>query len=128
MHPQDLRYHKEHTWIRVSGKKGTIGITDYAQDALGDIVYIDLPEVDASVEANTEVSEIESTKSTSSVISPVSGRVLEVNEELSETPEIINEDPYEKGWIAVIELENPSEVDDLLDASEYGKLVDEESK
>jgi len=128
MHPQDLRYHKEHTWVRVSGKKGTIGITDYAQDALGDIVYIDLPEVDAAVEANTEVSEIESTKSTSSVISPVSGRVLEVNEELSETPEIINEDPYERGWIAVIELENPSEVDDLLDASEYGKLVDEESK
>jgi glycine cleavage system H protein len=128
MHPQDLRYHKEHTWVRVSGKRGTIGITDYAQDALGDIVYIDLPEVDAAVEANTEVSEIESTKSTSSVISPVSGRVLEVNEELSETPEIINEDPYERGWIAVIELENPSEVDDLLDASEYGKLVDEESK
>jgi glycine cleavage system H protein len=128
MHPQDLRYHKEHTWVRVSGKRGTIGITDYAQDALGDIVYIDLPEVDAAVEANTEVSEIESTKSTSSVISPVSGRILEVNEELSETPEIINEDPYERGWIAVIELENPSEVDDLLDASEYGKLVDEESK
>jgi len=128
MHPQDLRYHKEHTWVRVSGKKGTIGITDYAQDALGDIVYIDLPEVDASVEANTEVSEIESTKSTSSVISPVSGKILEVNEELSETPEIINEDPYERGWIAVIELENPSEVDDLLDASEYGKLVDEEPK
>jgi len=128
MHPQDIRYHKEHTWVRVSGKKGTIGITDYAQDALGDIVYIDLPEVDASVEVNTEISEIESTKSTSSVISPVSGRVLEVNEELSETPEIINEDPYERGWIAVIELENPSEVDDLLDASEYGKLVDEEAK
>jgi len=128
MHPQDLRYHKEHTWVRVSGKRGTIGITDYAQDALGDIVYIDLPEVDTAVEANTEVSEIESTKSTSSVISPVSGRILEVNEELSETPEIINEDPYERGWIAVIELENPSEVDDLLDASEYGKLVDEEPK
>jgi len=128
MNPQDLKYHKEHTWVRVSGNKGTIGITDYAQDALGDIVYIDLPEVDSSVEANTEISEIESTKSTSSVISPVSGRVLEVNEELSETPEIINEDPYGKGWIAVIELENPSEADDLLDAGDYGKLVDEESK
>ena len=75
MNPQDLKYHKEHTWVRVSGNKGTIGITDYAQDALGDIVYIDLPEVDSSVEANTEISEIESTKSTSSVISPVSGRV-----------------------------------------------------
>ena len=128
MNPQDLRYHKEHTWVKVSGKKGTIGITDYAQDALGDIVYIDLPEVESSVEANTEITEIESTKSTSSVISPVSGRVMEVNEELSETPEIINEDPYGKGWIAVIELENPSEVENLLDASEYGKLVDEESK
>ena len=128
MNPQDLKYHKEHTWVRVSGNKGTIGITDYAQDALGDIVYIDLPEVDSSVEAETEISEIESTKSTSSVISPVSGRVLEINEELSETPEIINEDPYGKGWIAVIELENPSEADDLLDAAEYGKLVDEESK
>jgi glycine cleavage system H protein len=128
MNPQDLKYHKEHTWVRVSGNKGTIGITDYAQDALGDIVYIDLPEVDSSVEANTEISEIESTKSTSSVISPVSGRVLEINEELSETPEIINEDPYGKGWIAVIELENPAEADDLLDAADYGKLVDEESK
>jgi len=128
MHPQDVRYHKEHTWVRVSGKKGTIGITDYAQDALGDIVYIDLPEVDSSVEASTEITEIESTKSTSSVISPVSGRVIEINEELSETPEIINEDPYGKGWIAVIELDNPGEIDDLLDASEYGKLVDEESK
>jgi len=128
MHPQDIRYHKEHTWVRVSGKKGTIGITDYAQDALGDIVYIDLPEMDSSVEAGTEIAEIESTKSTSSVISPVSGRVLEVNEELSESPEIINEDPYGKGWIAVIELDNPAEIEELLDASEYGKLVDEDSK
>jgi len=128
MNPQDYRYHKEHTWVKVSGKKGTMGIMDYAQDALGDIVYVDLPEVDSTVEANTEISEIESTKSTSSVISPVSGRIIEVNEELSESPEIINEDPYGKGWIAVIELDNPSEVDDLLESSEYGKLVEEDSK
>lgn len=127
MHPQDIRYHKEHTWVRVSGKKGTIGITDYAQDALGDIVYIELPEIDSAIEACTEITEIESTKSTSSVISPVSGRIIEINEELSETPEIINEDPYGKGWIAVIELDNPGEIDDLLDAADYGKLVDEES-
>lgn len=128
MNPQDLRYHKEHTWIRISGNRGTIGITDYAQDALGDIVYIDLPEVDSPVEASTEMSEIESTKSTSSVIAPMSGRVIEVNEELSETPEIINDDPYGKGWIAVIELDNPAEADDLLDANDYKKLVEEESK
>ena len=128
MNPEDVRYHKEHTWVKVSGRKGTIGITDYAQDALGDIVYIDLPEVDSDVEANSEISEIESTKATSSVISPVSGKVLEVNEDLLETPEIINEDPYEKGWIAVIEIDNDSELDDLMDAAEYGKYVEEESK
>ena len=128
MNPDDIRYHKEHTWVKVSGKKGTIGITDYAQDALGDIVYIDLPEVDVSVEANSEISEIESTKATSSVISPVSGKVIEVNEELSESPEIINEDPYGKGWIAVIEIDNSFELDDLMDASEYEKYVEEEAK
>ena len=128
MNPEDVRYHKEHTWVKVSGRKGTIGITDYAQDALGDIVYIDLPEVDSDVESNSEISEIESTKATSSVISPISGKVLEVNEDLLETPEIINEDPYDKGWIAVIEIENDSELDDLMDAAEYGKYVEEESK
>jgi glycine cleavage system H protein len=128
MNPDDIRYHKEHTWVKVSGKKGTIGITDYAQDALGDIVYIDLPETDATVEANSEISEIESTKATSSVIAPVSGKIVKVNEELAETPEIINEDPYGKGWILVVEMEDPSEVDDLMDVGEYEKHVEEESK
>jgi glycine cleavage system H protein len=128
MNPEDVKYHKEHTWVRVSGSKGKIGITDHAQDALGDIVYIDLPEVDSTVEANNEISEIESTKATSSVISPVSGKVLEVNEDLSESPEIINEEPYDKGWIAVIELDDPSELHDLMDAAEYTKYVEEESK
>jgi glycine cleavage system H protein len=128
MNPDDLRYHKEHTWVKVSGRKATIGITDYAQDAMGDIVYIDLPEVDADVEANGEIGEIESTKSTSSIIAPVHGRIHEVNEELAESPEILNEDPYGKGWIAVIELDDASEIDDLMDASEYSKYVEEESK
>lgn len=128
MNPEDLRYHKEHTWVKASGKKATVGITDYAQDALGDIVYIDLPEVDANVEVNSEIGEIESTKATSSIISPVSGRVTEVNEELSESPEIINEDPYGKGWIAILEIDDVSELDDLMDASEYEKYVEEEKK
>jgi glycine cleavage system H protein len=128
MNPDDVKYHKEHTWVRVDGKKGTIGITDYAQDALGDIVYIDLPEIGTSADADREVSEIESTKATSSVISPISGKVVKVNEELSESPEVINEDPYGKGWVAVIELDNPSEVDDLMDASDYEKYIEEESK
>ena len=128
MNPDDVKYHKEHTWVKLSGKKGTIGITDYAQDALGDIVYIDLPELDATVEANSEMSEIESTKATSSVISPVSGKIIKVNDDLAESPEVINEDPYGKGWIAVVEIENPSESDDLMDSSDYEKYVDEEAK
>ena len=128
MNPDDLKYHKEHTWVKVSGRKATIGITDYAQDALGDVVYIDLPEVDTDVEINSEIGEIESTKATSSIIAPVSGKVTEVNEDLSESPETLNEDPYGKGWIAIIELEDASEQDDLMDASEYTKYVEEEVK
>ncbi|MEW6003015.1 MAG: glycine cleavage system protein GcvH [Nitrospirota bacterium] len=128
MYPDDLKYHKEHTWVKVSNKRATVGITNYAQEALGDIVYIDLPEVDTTVEINSEIGEIESTKATSSIISPVSGRVIEVNEELSDSPEIINEDPYGKGWITVFEMQDASELDDLMDASEYEKFIEEEAK
>ena len=128
MNPEDFRFHKEHTWARVSGKKATIGITDYAQESLGDVVYIDLPETDIEVTANTELTEIESTKATSTVIAPVSGTVIEVNEKLADTPEIINEDPYGKGWIAVIKMDNPVEIDDLMDSEEYDAYVEEESK
>jgi glycine cleavage system H protein len=128
MNPEDLKYHKEHTWARVSGKKATIGITDYAQKALGDIVYIDLPEVDSNIEFNSEIGEIESTKATSSIISPLTGRIIEVNEDLTESPETINEDPYGKGWIAIVEIDDVAEVNDLMDASEYEKYVEEEKK
>ncbi len=128
MNPENLKYHKEHTWVKVSGKRATIGISDHAQEALGDIVYIDLPDAETTVEANSEIAEIESTKATSSVIAPVSGEVIEVNEELSESPEIINEEPYGKGWIAVLEIEDESELDDLMDAPEYERYLEEEAK
>jgi len=128
MDPDDLRYHKEHTWVRVSGRKATIGITDYAQKSLGDILYIELPELETTVEANTELTEIESTKTTASVISPVTGTIIEINEELSDAPEIMNEDPYGKGWIAVLEMEDDSEIGDLMDASEYERYLEEEVK
>jgi len=124
----ELKYHQEHAWVKVSGRKATIGITNYAQESLGDIVYIELPEVDSDVEINSEIGEIESTKTTSSFISPISGRVVEINDELSESPEIINEDPYGKGWIAKLELDDTSELDDLMDASEYAKYVEEEAQ
>ena len=128
MNPDDLKYHKEHIWIRPSGKNVTIGITDYAQDSLGDIVFVDPPEVDTEIEANSEIGEIESTKATSSIISPVSGRVIKINEDLTETPEIINDDPYGKGWIAIIQIDDTAELDDLMDSSEYAKFVEEEAK
>jgi glycine cleavage system H protein len=128
MHPDNLKYHKEHTWVKVSGKKATIGITDHAQEALGDIVYIDLPDTDIEVEANTEITEIESTKATSAVISPVSGTIVEVNDKLADTPEIINEDPYGKGWIVVVEMDSPAELEDLMDADEYEGHVEEDTK
>ncbi len=127
MQPDKLLYHKDHTWVNLSGKRATIGITDYAQDALGDIVYVDIPEVDAEIEVNTEMSEIESTKATSAVIAPVSGTVVEVNEELEDTPEVINEEPYGKGWIVVVEMTNQSETDELMDAASYEKYLEEES-
>lgn len=126
--PEELKYHKEHTWAKIKGNKAIIGITDHAQDSLGDIVYIDLPEVDSEIEANSEFSEIESTKATSSVIAPVSGTIIEVNDKLEESPEIINEDPYGKGWIITIEMSDPSELENLLDSSEYEKYVEEEAK
>ncbi|HEY3347904.1 MAG TPA: glycine cleavage system protein GcvH [Nitrospirota bacterium] len=125
MNPDELKYHKEHAWVKVDGNRATIGITDYAQESLGDIVYIDLPDVGAQVEADSEIGEIESTKATSSVVSPVTGAVVKVNGDLEDAPETINEDPYGKGWIVVVELENSSELDGLLDAEEYAKVVEE---
>lgn len=128
MNPEDLKYHKEHTWAKISGKKATVGITHFAQESLGDIVYIDAPEIDAAVESGSELTQIESTKATSSVISPIGGTVIEFNEELTDAPEIINEDPYHKGWIAVLEIEDESDLDELMDASEYEKYLEEEVK
>jgi len=128
MYPNDVKYHKEHAWIKVSGKKAIIGISDYAQETLGDIVYVDEPEVDSTVDAGTELTQIESTKATSSVITPVGGTVIEFNEDLGDSPEIINEDPYGKGWIAVIEMDDESQLDDLMDAADYEKYIEDEVK
>jgi glycine cleavage system H protein len=128
MYPDDRKYHKEHTWVKVSGNKAKIGITFYAQESLGDIVYIETVESDTTAEAGTELTQIESTKATSAVISPVSGNVTEFNEELSDAPEIINEDPYDKGWIASVDITDDSELDSLMDAGEYEKYIEEEVK
>jgi glycine cleavage system H protein len=118
-YPEDLLYHPEHDWARVNDDEATFGITWYAQDALGEVVFFDPPEVGASVSANESYAEIESVKAVSDVISPLSGEVTSVNEAVSETPELINEDPYEAGWLIKVKLSNPAEVDSMLDASAY---------
>ena len=122
--PDDLRYSSDHEWIRVEDGKVRIGITDYAQDALGDVVFVDLPEVGAAVEAAASISEVESTKSVSDIYAPVSGTITEVNADLADAPERLNEDPYGEGWICVIELTDPSQLDKLLSAADYRALVE----
>lgn len=127
MNPEDLKYHKEHQWVRVEGDRTMVGITDYAQDQLGDIVYLELPEVGTEVGSEEEITEVESTKTTAPIVAPVSGKIVEVNEELKEAPEMMNEDPYGKGWIFVIRMSDPRELDDLMDAKAYEDFVREEA-
>lgn len=119
MIPSDLRYHKEHEWVRLNGKQATVGISHFAQDALGDIVFLDLPKVGAVVTAGQQIGEVESTKTTSTIYVPVSGTVSKINADLKDHPEVVNSDPYGKGWIAVIDLSNPGEVEQLMTAAQY---------
>jgi glycine cleavage system H protein len=121
--PDGLRYTSDHEWARLEDGKVRIGITDYAQDALGDVVFVQLPEQGASVERSAVFSEVESTKSVSDIFAPVSGVVVEVNTELADAPQRLNEDPYGEGWICVIEPTGPAELDHLLDAAAYRDLI-----
>ncbi len=120
--PDDLRYSSDHEWIRAEGDRLRVGITDYAQDALGDVVFVQVPEVGADVDAGASISEVESTKSVSDIYAPVAGKIVEVNEALDATPELINSDPYGEGWIFVIESSDAG--DSLMDAAAYRTLVE----
>ena len=124
-YPDDRKYSREHEWIAVDGDTARVGITDYAQDALGDVVYVQLPDVGLEVVANASCAEVESTKSVSEIYSPVSGQITAVNEALTETPELLNQDPYGEGWVFTITLADPAELDALMDAAAYQRLVDE---
>lgn len=125
--PAGLLYSNDHEWIKVENGKATIGITDFAQDQLGDVVFVEVPEVGTELTAGAGLSTIESVKAVSDVYSPVSGKVVEANDELTDAPQTINEDAYGAGWIAVIELSDESELKDLLDAAAYEKLLAEEA-
>ena len=124
-YPEELRYSAEHEWVAVEGPRARIGITDFAQDSLGDVVYVELPGVGANVLAHASCAEVESTKSVSEIFSPVTGTIAEVNEALNDAPEQLNADPYGAGWIFVLEMADPSELDALLDAAAYRALVEE---
>lgn len=118
--PEDLKYHKEHMWVRGDG---TVGISYFAQDQLGEIVFLEVPEAGSEVEAGGAFGEVESRKSVSDLYAPVSGTVKEVNSEVEDAPELINEDPYGKGWVAIIEMSDAGEMENLLSAAEYKELV-----
>jgi len=123
--PEDLRYSSDHEWIKVEeGGRVRVGITDYAQDALGDVVYVDLPEVGATVKIGDSISEVESTKSVSDIYAPVTGKVAEVNDDLADEPERLNSDPYGEGWIFVVELADEAELEKLMNAPAYVALTE----
>jgi glycine cleavage system H protein len=122
--PDDLRYSSDHEWARTEDGRVRVGITDYAQDALGDVVYVDLPEVGAHVDRGEACSEVESTKSVSEIYAPVAGTVVEINDDLVEAPQRLNEDPYGDGWIFVLEADDLAQLDELADAKGYRALIE----
>jgi glycine cleavage system H protein len=125
-YPDDLKYHSEHDWARIEGETATLGITWYAQDALGEIVHYEPPAAGDSLAKDESYGEVESVKAVSDLISPLSGEIVEVNQAVVDTPETINEDPYGDGWLVKIQLSDPGEVDDLLDAEAYRQLLEEQ--
>jgi glycine cleavage system H protein len=128
MYPEDLRYSKEHEWIRVDGDRGRVGITDYAQGQLGDVVFLELPEVGRTLSAGEQFGTVESVKAVSELFSPVGGEVVEVNAELTSKPELINEDPHGEAWMVVVRITDPASVEALMDAEAYKTFVENEGK
>jgi glycine cleavage system H protein len=122
--PDGLRYSTDHEWVRVEGGRATLGITDYAQDALGDVVFVAVPTVGTPVKIGEGISEVESTKSVSDIYAPLTGTIVEVNDALGDSPQLLNEDPYGAGWVCVIELTDPAELDALLGADDYRVLIE----
>ncbi len=123
--PEHLHYSADHEWIAIDGTTARVGITDYAQDALGDVVFVELPDVGTAVVANASISEVESTKSVSDIFAPVSGTIAEVNDALADAPERLNEDPYGEGWLFTITMSDPAEAEALLDAAAYLALIED---
>jgi glycine cleavage system H protein len=126
--PEDLHYSKDHEWVRVDGNVATIGITDYAQNSLGDVVYVELPKPGEEFATNESFGSVESVKAVSEVFTPVAGEVEAINEQLNDTPETVNSDPYGEGWMIQVRMKNPGEVDSLLTAAEYEDFTKAETE
>ena len=122
--PENLKYSKDHEWIKVDGEEALIGVTDFAQKELGDIVFVEVETIDETLEKDEDFGTVEAVKTVSDLLLPVAGTILELNEKLEDTPELINKDPYGEGWIVKIKMSNPAEVDDLLDAAAYKELTE----
>ena len=123
-YPDDLRYHEEHDWARIEGENATLGITWFAQDSLGEVVFFDPPEVGSTIQKDSSYAEVESVKAVSDVIAPLSGEIVEVNDALQDTPEKVNEDPYGEGWLVKVRMTAPEEAETLLGVQEYRKMLD----
>jgi glycine cleavage system H protein len=126
--PEELKYTEEHEWVRIENGQVRVGITDFAQDALGDVVYVDIPEAGAAIRAGEPFGEVESTKSVSDVYAPVTGTVLNRNQRLSESPQLVNEDPYGEGWMVLVEPADSAELDGLMDASMYREFTQRDAE
>lgn len=124
MYPSDFNYTKDHEWVKIEGNKATIGITDFAQKQLGDVVYVELPKVGTHLNVHQSIGVIESVKAVSDIYSPISGEVILVNEDLSNSPELINQDPHGKGWIIRVKVENKTDVEKLMTAADYEKFLE----
>lgn len=123
--PDELLYTDEHEWIHLEGNQATIGITDHAQEQLGDVVFVELPEVDEEFDKGDSIGTVESTKAVSDIFAPLTGGIIAINEELPGNPEIINQKPYDDGWMVKLEISDPAEIEDLMSAKEYTRFIDE---
>ncbi len=122
--PEDLYYSREHVWVRITGNRGTIGITDHAQQEMGEILFVELPEEGTQVEQNDSIGTLESSKTVAEIYAPVSGEVVSVNKDLEEEPALVNDDPYGNGWLLTIDIDDPKELDDLLKVSDYEEFLE----
>ncbi len=127
-YPDDLYYSKEHLWVRVTGNRGTVGITDFAQQEMGEIIYVELPTEGSPIEQNEVFGSLESSKTVAELYSPISGEIISINKDLDEEPSMINDDPYGKGWLISVELDDPTELEELLSASEYEDFLEKKAE